>query len=216
MRKGILISAAILAFGISACGALGSGSQVTAQPGGILLQDDFSDPGSGWDRTSTDDVLTDYENGEYRILVKVDNHSAWGNPNQTSYADVRVEADAHKVGGVDDNEFGLVCRHADPSNFYYVTISSDGYYGFFKYVNGELDIVGEEQLQPSDSIVLGAATNHIRLDCVSSMLALYVNGEFVAEVSDSSHANGDVGLYAGTWDTPGTDILFDNFVVYQP
>lgn len=216
MRRGMFITAAILALEISACGALGGGPQATVQSGGVLLRDDFSDTGSGWDRFSSDDVLTDYENGQYRILVKVANHSAWANPNQTSYSDVRVEVDAQKAGGVDDNEFGIICRHADPANFYYATISSDGFYGFFRYVGGELEIIGDGQLQPSDAIAPGTASNHIRLDCIGSTLTLYANGEFVGEASDNSLADGDVGLYAGTWDTPGTDILFDDFVVYQP
>ncbi len=73
-----------------------------------------------------------------------------------------------------------------------------------------------ENMLPSDSINLGNASNLIRLDCVGSTLTLYVNGEFVGETVDSSIGAGDVGLYAGTFSVPGTDILFDNFVVREP
>lgn len=219
MRKSQLFGLLITALLISACGAAVSGTQGTSPAGGpeVLLQDDFSNPGSGWDRRTFDEGLTDYADGGYRIFVNEANYSAWANPNKTSYTDVRVEVDAHKIGGVDDNEIGLVCRHSDPSNFYYATISSDGFYGFWKLVNGELgNAGGTDGLQPSDAIVLGEGNNHLRLDCIGSTLTLYVNGETVASITDSSLANGDVGVYAGTWDTAGTDILFDNFVLYQP
>ena len=53
MRRGMFITAAILALEISACGALGGGPQATVQSGGVLLRDDFSDTGSGWDRFSS-------------------------------------------------------------------------------------------------------------------------------------------------------------------
>jgi hypothetical protein len=38
----------------------------------------------------------------------------------------------------------------------------------------------------------------------------------VDEQEDSTLTSGDVGLMAGTFSNPGTDILFDNFVVRQP
>ena len=60
------------------------------------------------------------------------------------------------------------------------------------------------------------ATNTIRADCVGSSLSLYVNGEKLDEVQDTEFGSGDVGLMAGSFDTPGTDIHFDNFVVTKP
>jgi hypothetical protein len=38
----------------------------------------------------------------------------------------------------------------------------------------------------------------------------------VYSVEDDTYASGDVGLIAGTFDEPGTDIRFDDFVVYRP
>jgi len=193
--------------------SVGEGSSETDN---ILFEDDFSDSDSGWDRSSFDGGLTDYEAGSYRILVTETNYSAWANPSR-NYSDVRVEVDAVKIGGDDDNEFGLICRHANIDNFYVATISSDGFYGFLKRVDGEsLALVNMENMLPSDAINLGDASNHIRLDCVGATLSLYVNGEFVGETVDNSIGAGDVGLYAGTFSVPGTDIFFDNFVVQIP
>ena len=212
----------ILAFAVSACaGALqpqapSQGSQATSGAG-VILQDDFSNPGSGWDQVSETEGSTDYQDGGYRILVNEVNYSVWANPNLGSYTDVRVEVDAHKIGGVDDNEYGIICRHADPSKYYAGVITSDGYFGFWRRVDGgDLEMVGGENMQTSDAINLGGETNHIRLDCVGSTLTLYANGQELGSVTDSTISSGDVGLYAGTFDTAGTDVLFDNFIVYAP
>lgn len=189
----------------------------TGATGDSLLQDDFSDSGSGWDRSAFDEGSSDYQDGGYRIFVNETSYSVWANPNRTSYGDIQVEVDAVKIGGPDDNEFGIICRHSDPSNYYVGTISSDGYFGFLMRVGGgDLQLISMESMEANGEINLGGASNHIRMDCVGSTLTLYANGVLLGSVSDSTHTSGDVGLYAGTFDIAGTDILFDNFVVYQP
>jgi len=35
-------------------------------------------------------------------------------------------------------------------------------------------------------------------------------------VNDDDFTSGDVGILAGSFDKPGSDIYFDNFVVYKP
>ncbi len=69
---------------------------------------------------------------------------------------------------------------------------------------------------PSQAVVRGEATNHIRADCVGYLLALYVNGVSVARVRAAEWPSGDVGLIAGTYDEAGTEIRFDNFSIIQP
>lgn len=61
-----------------------------------------------WDRGDWDNGLADYQNGVYRMLVKIPDYDIWANPGQYFEGDVRVEADATKAGGPDDNDFGLI------------------------------------------------------------------------------------------------------------
>ena len=68
----------------------------------------------------------------------------------------------------------------------------------------------------SKAIEAGSAINHLRAECVGETLTLYVNGQLVAQVRDLDFPVGDVGLFAGTYGAPGTDIRFDNFVVREP
>jgi hypothetical protein len=181
----------------------------------VLFRDDFSNPSSGWDRVSVSEGVTDYAEGVYRILVNTSNTDVWANPG-LNFSDARIEVDATKVGGDDNNDFGVVCRYKDNANFYFFVISSDGYYGIGKFVDGEQKLIGSESMPPSDKINTGNATNHLRADCVGNTLRLYVNDELLGEVEDSDFTSGDVGLIAGSFDQPGTDIHFDNFIVLKP
>lgn len=191
------------------------GTQTPPLPGNVLFQDDFSDPSSGWDRVSVDDGITDYTEGVYRIFVNTINTDVWSNPG-LQFSDARIEVDAAKVGGGDNNDFGVLCRYMDSDNFYFFIISSDGYYGIGKVQEGVQELIGVDAMPPSEVIKQGDATNHLRADCIGSKLSLYVNGEFLAQYEDSALTSGDIGLIAGTINAPGTDIHFDNLKVLKP
>jgi hypothetical protein len=184
----------------------------------ILFQDNFSDVNSGWDRATNEYGSTDYENGGYRINVIQTDSFFFANPYQTFQNDVRVEVDATKIGGPDDNAFGLQCRYQDVDNYYFFYISSDGYVGI-GIDNAKTKTIisaSDGNLVADSNVVQGAATNHIRADCIGSDLSLYVNGARVASATDSTFSGGDVGLIAKSFSVAGTDILFHNFVVYKP
>jgi hypothetical protein len=183
---------------------------------GQLLFDDFSNPNSGWDRIDTADFYTDYYSDSYRIVIHSDMSDSWANPENILFTDVSIEVDATKNGGPDDNDFGVICRYSSFDQFYYAVISSDGYYGITKVTSDSSTRLGGEDMQPSNYINQGSATNYIRFDCKGDKLSLYVNGQLVDQQTDSEYTSGNVGLIAGTYDTPGTDILFDNFSVLQP
>lgn len=218
MKLRILILLSILLSTSFACQAATSILQGTvAVPKEVLFQDDFSDPSSGWDRVSKQDGITDYDDGAYRILVNTTNTDIWANPDlDFDFTDTRIFVDATAGGGDDDNDFGLICRYQDDKNFYFFLISSDGYYGIGKVSDNVQQLVGLESMLPSEVIRQGKLTNQLQADCIGSTLRLHVNGVLLAEVEDSDFTSGNVGLMAGSFATPGTDIHFDNFVVRKP
>ncbi len=184
----------------------------------ILFQDNFSNVNSGWDQTHNDSYITDYVNGGYRINVIPVTYSAFANPYKTFQNDVRIEVDATKLGGPDDNAFGVQCRYQDVDNFYFFYISSDGYVGIGINKAGTTTIISSSDgnMVSDSNINQGAATNHLRADCIGSILTLYVNGSQIATATDSTFTGGDVGLMARTFSVGGADILFTNFFVYKP
>jgi hypothetical protein len=185
--------------------------------GKVIFQDDFSSDVSGWPKIRAEEGITDYENGVFRILVNQENQDFFGVPDLSPQKDVRIEVDAIKVGGSDDNDFGILCRYQDNNNYYQFLISSDGYVGILKVVDGSLQNIASENLVENPAVNTGNAQNHIRADCIGETLTLYVNGQQVATAQDIAFTgSGKVGVFAGTYDIPGTDIRFDNFVVTAP
>ncbi|HCS39653.1 MAG TPA: hypothetical protein DIW44_08715 [Anaerolineaceae bacterium] len=181
----------------------------------VLFYDDFSGKFNGWLENSGTEGETTYYEGQYRVTVSSANFDLWSNP-QKSFTDSRVEVDTVRQDGPEGNRFGVQCRYADANNYYFAVISSDGYYGIGKVVDGEQTFLPKNGMQVTDTIFAGTAVNHIRFDCVGSRLTLYVNGDYVDAVDDNDLKVGDVGLLAGTFEEKGTQILFDNFAVFQP
>lgn len=220
MRLRVILVLLALASATLACqkvSSIAGESQASNQDnaGRLLFQDDFSDAKSGWDSLINEDGITDYDNGQYRILVNTTNTDVWANPG-LNFTNTIIEVDATKAGGDDNNDLGVICRYKDSNNFYFFVISSDGYYGIGKFIDGQQVLIGMESMPPTDAVRQGNATNHIQAECNGSTLRLVVNGQQMAETTDSDFTSGDAGLLAGSFENPGTDILFDNFIVREP
>ncbi len=181
----------------------------------VLFKDDFSNTVGGWSTQRDTNTIIDYENNGFRIWVNQPNFDYWSVPG-LHFTDVRIEVDAVKTAGPDDNDYGIICRYIDQNNFYGFLISSDGYYGITKRKNGEHSVISAKAMEPGSSIRTGIATNHIRADCIDSTLTLYINGSKAAEITDPEYKIGDVGLLAGSFTQTGVDILFHHFVVSKP
>jgi hypothetical protein len=213
------IFAAILALILitTACGPLPAKSTPVVN-NGVLFSDDFSHSNSGWDRFQDYAGVTDYSNVGYLIYIKLANMIKWANPSKTFPNNVHIEVDATVSFGPDNNAFGVICRYQNPDNFYYFYISSDGFGGIGRKQNGQHSIISspDGKLIQIANINKGAASNHLRADCIGSSLTMYVNGTQVLTAKDNAFTGGNVGLIARTYDTGGADILFNNFYVYKP
>jgi hypothetical protein len=185
-------------------------------PNSVLFQDDFTDPSSGW-KNSPDFNLGAkyYKNGTYRIEVN-SSHSMITSTPGLNFTDVRINVTTSKLSGPEDDIYGILCRWRDSNNYYFMVISSDGYYGIGKVTNGNQSLLGNEKMPPSDVINQGLTTNHLQADCLGDELSLYVNGQHLATVNDSAFESGDVGLLAGTFTETGSEVMFSNFIVIKP
>lgn len=181
--------------------------------GEVLYREDFSNNTSGWDRVLNDGGIMDYDSGGYRILVRGAKMNFWSTP-PGNFGDVRIEADVTRLNGPMENRAGLICRYQN-GNYYFFVISNDGYYAIGKFTNGQAILVGQEMMVASDAI-RGEGVNHLRADCAGDTLTFYVNETQVASTQDPDFSTGGVGVLAGSFDEPGVDVLFQNFVVLQP
>jgi hypothetical protein len=67
----------------------------------------------------------------------------------------------------------------------------------------------------SDAINTGPDKNAIRAVCLGDYLAMYANGQFLAEVTDDTYAEGQVGLGASAATRLGVTVEFDNLIVSE-
>ncbi len=202
--------------GTSGCVLPALGTRPANVPSGTLLfADDFSSPTTGWERIRYgEDGIMDYDSGGYRILVNALQANFWSTPHK-DFSDVRLEVDAGKLAGPDENRIGLICRSTGET-YYFFIIGSDGYYGLGLYKDHQATLLGQSAMQSSTDIKMGAAVNHLRLDCSGNSLAAYVNSVQLTQAQDTTLQHGDVGLLAGTFSQAGVDVVFDNFVVLKP
>lgn len=190
-------------------------AQNTPQPGAVLLQDDFSDEDSGWSTWEDERSRVAYQDGGLRIRVGETQYDYWSTAGERFF-DTRITVEAAKMGGPDDNDFGILCRYKDPDNFYAFLISSDGYAGILKVKDGEYNLISGENMNYFEAIQQGGAVNRLEARCQSFELSLMANGEQLLTAEDFDFMSGEVGVIAGSYDQPGVDIFFDNFVVYNP
>lgn len=181
----------------------------------IYFKDDFSNPKSGWLIENTNTIIKKYSPEGYWIISNNLNSTTWSIPGML-FSDVRIDVSVSKVTGSDDNAFGVLCRYQSGENYYRFTISSDGYYGISKVVNGEEKVLGSEVMNFSYDILNGDQDNHLSAICDGSNLELQVNGIELMSIRDESFTFGDVGLIIENREGDNLAILFNDFKVTKP
>lgn len=180
---------------------------------GVLLRDDFELPCWAFDTYSDYGSSHGYSGGRLHIIVDDPDFYdvAW---TEDDFNDALIEVDTYSVQPVGDNAFGLVCRFTDYQSYYLFEIREDGTYGIFAKVGGSLNnLTG---LAYSDAINTGpGAVNHLRATCVGDQLSLEVNGQFLAQVTDSRLTRGSVGMHHRTFAHGTARVEFDDFIVRQ-
>jgi len=183
--------------------------------GDILFEDDFSTRENQWTSLVNDGGVMNYDASGFRFYIKDAGLNYWATPGM-NFNDVRVEVDALQYTGPIENRIGVICRYQNDQNFYFFVISADGYYAIGKMKAGELRLLGQDSMLYSSAIITGVAINHLRAECHGNTLRFYINDSPIALVEDFDFTVGDVGLLAGTFEEGGLDVLFDEFVVFQP
>ena len=108
--------------------------------------------------------------------------------------------------GVQDPWFGLMARHVDDSNFYYVTLRRSNRIELRKVVNGSVTILASRGF-----VVAPATWYRLRFDAIGNQLRVYVGANLLLEATDASHPSGNAGpaMYRTAAD-------YDDFLAYQP
>jgi hypothetical protein len=183
---------------------------------GILFQDDFSDPNSGWEVGNYDTGAVGYtSNGTYSVTGSKKLSTMWGVYDEV-FDDLVIDVDALQISAPanNNNDYGVVCRIQENGDGYYLIISGDGYYAIQMSLNGTFSSLVD--WTASDAVNQGSVSNHVQAVCDGSRIALTLNGTLLAETNDTNFTSGKIGLTATTYEDQPTEIHFDNLAVTGP
>ena len=112
------------------------GSIPEEQGNQVVFEDNFSDPGSGWDNSSWEDGSVEYLDDEYHVSVFTESWLVWSYQGEER-DNLIISVDVRIVNPTGVGDYGVICRLVDDQNFYAMEVSEDGYFSIWKLENNE-------------------------------------------------------------------------------
>jgi len=177
------------------------------------LIDTFDDNRNGWFEGEEEGVYSIYiQDGAYHMVSIYQGEDVdsfvLGATTIAEFSNFDLDVDATQVEGTDNNEIAVVFGVQDLNNFYEFAISGDGYVALGRYVGGAFEFI--QEFTPSETIIQGNATNHIRLIMENGNLTAYVNGELALTSVVGEYGSGYMGFGCGPFEAPFAHCAFDN------
>ncbi len=183
----------------------------------VILEDDFSVANRAWGTVNDSDSLVQYDNGTLRMIVYTKGWFVWSTPNSIAYKDVHLETTVINNDTDPYTALGLMCnQQADGQSFHYFAITPGGQYVIARTDSGAIDgfLTNNKQWGYSSLITRNAPSYRIGADCGNGKLTLYVDGQEIDSVIDSTYTSGRVGVVVwSAVEAIKTDVSFDDFLV---
>ncbi len=182
----------------------------------VLYADVFKDPTSGWpNEIAFDNYYIGYHEPEwYHVEVHEQNDSEVVVLPGRTFDNFTVESEI-LVSGANtapdgDFRYGLAVRRSG-NRFYAFTISprTKNWYVFKSSPTG-LEVLDEGA---DDSIQGLTDLDTLRVDARGPALTFHINGQPVSQVSDSDYADGALGFFVETFDSPRAHIHYDSLTI---
>jgi hypothetical protein len=183
----------------------------------VIFSDDFSS--TQWGVGTDSDSSVEYANNALQMIVFTKNYFVWSTPNDEDYQNTHIEVTVVNNGTDATTAFGIMCNQQEvDNNFYYFAVTPAGEYAIAKAADGQSDVflTNNDAWASSDLIARDAGSYSVGADCGNGTLTLYVDGQQITSVSDTSYTNGGVALF--TWsgeEAATTDVSFDDFLMMQ-
>ncbi|PKN90688.1 MAG: hypothetical protein CVU44_22505 [Chloroflexi bacterium HGW-Chloroflexi-6] len=207
----------ILAIVLLATAALACGLPAIPGLNGPLLDDNFDGVDQNWGTGTDADSSVEYADGGLRFQLSETLFYVWSSPNDEDYSNVHIEVNVKNNSSDPNAAFGIICNQGVPdTNLYYFAVTSSGEYVIAKGAVAVDDVflTNDDQWAASDLIAKNAPAYRIGADCGNGTLTLYVDGQQIDSVQDSSYSSGNVALFAWSHEVEsGTDVTFDDFVI---
>ncbi len=166
---------------------------------GSLFKDNFEGFNQTWGTGTDTDGAVEYENGGLRFQVFRPRYFIWSSPHSETYSNIHIEVTAQNNSSDPHATFGIICNQGVvEDNMYYVAVTASGQYAIAKgaVAQEDLFLTNNDEWGDSDLIPLNADSYRIGAECGSGTLTLFVNGQQIDSVQDSTYTSGTVALFA--------------------
>lgn len=200
----------------AAANATATASVIAANPnpylpgkGTLTLLDPLSSNSqrSAWDTGGTADGACNFTGGTYQISTPKTQFFYFCASHSGTYSNLAFEAQMKIVKG---DCGGLIIRaDTNAGKLYLFEICQDGTYNLFvnRDFNGNMTNLSNG---PSSAIKTGLnQSNTVAITAAGSTLALYVNKQKVASITDGSYSQGSIALVVDAYNNP-TTVAFSN------
>ncbi len=176
----------------------------------LVVSEEFGDASSFWCQKENAAMIDWYcQDGELHAASK-DQHSFQWKGLRPPYKDFIMQVQVRFIGDV--GAAVLVFRatlRAQPS-MYVSFVTPTGFGSLAKYTEGKQSVLIPSTDLPA--VKKGGATNTLQIVAQGSRFTLYANNVELARYSDSSYAEGNLGLGAAD----GAHVIFDNLKIWVP
>lgn len=183
--------------------------------GSPIFEDTFQS-GANWSLYSNDNVEFTLGDGRLEMKALEADYTDWWTLAGPSVEDFYVEAQGGLEACAGRDEFGLVVRSTNQGGDwvgYLFAVTCDGRYAL-RIWDGEA-VIKVIDLTPSPEITAGPNQEHtIGLRAEGTTFTLYINGQQVAQATDSTYDEGLTGVFIGAGNTPGVEGHINEIAVY--
>jgi hypothetical protein len=186
-----------------------------------LLEDDFTKGRDQWGTGTSTDSAVEYVDDALNFKVFTKNYIVWTTPDDKDYENVHMEVTVINNGTDSTTAFGFFCDKQYPidDSRYYFAVTPLGQYAIAKAALAQTDVflTNDDRWGHSDLIAKDAASYRLGADCGSNgKLTLYVDGQEVASVEDTTYTSGRIALFVWSGEeATTTNVSFDDFLMTQ-
>jgi hypothetical protein len=185
------------------------------------ISDDFSFNTFGWMEMENEQFWAGLESDAYAIHVRA---AEQGIPSflPVSFSPEEIEFDAIVPADFVDGAFGVTCNYQDEDNFDFISFATElGQYTIGQVIGGQLTSLTDPEWQSTANLDSSPPwSNHILVECSSSLIAVFINNKWEADVAlTPPRQPGKMAVYAQSWGSAsggGYKVYFDNLSAWKP
>ena len=193
-------------------------SEESASDSNVLLDDDFSASRIQWGTGTDTDSSVEYVDDALNLQIFTGNYIVWTYPNENDYENIHIEVTVINNGTDSTTAFGIFCdqQHPITDSRYYFAVTPAGEYAIAKasLALDDVFLTNNDVWAKSDLIAHDAASYRIGADCGNGKLTLYVDGQQIDSVDDTTYTSGSIALFAWSGkDATTTNVSFDDYLM---